>query len=192
LYRYIFVLNYPEIIDFLEFQLTRKGLYSINNAYVATFEDEVVGMYLAYKEDVIKDMTKEMIKDLPGINTKIGFRGLLKMILRLGLNTNLPKIEEGEFFLSNIAVNEKMRGQNIGKELMLHYEKTARENKCEYCSLFVEVDNDRAIKFYKNMGYEEKEERILNSRYKKYGLHGFKKMIKKVTFEIVGCDQVPL
>lgn len=101
--------------------------------------------------------------------------------MRLGLNTHFPKIQKNEYFLSNIAVNEKMRGKGFGKELMRHFETSAYEKNCAYCSLFVEVDNENAISFYQRLGYEEKEEKLLGEKYTRKNLAGFTKMVKKIT-----------
>lgn len=53
-----------------------------------------------------------------------------------------------------LCIHPNYRGEGISRELFELHKKTAIENKCKQLFLEVIVGNDRAIHFYKNMGYD--------------------------------------
>lgn len=179
LYSYIFVLKHPQILSFLEMLLRNRGLYSVDHVLVAEVEGKVIGMCLAYKGERVKQLAKAMANELPRMFKELGMAGMIRMMVRgLGLNKYLPKILEDEYFLSNLAVDSSFQGRSIGRTVMAAYESKAREESCTYCSLFVETDNLKALSFYTSLGYREVFHIDLPQSYRKFGLRGFKKMLK--------------
>jgi ribosomal protein S18 acetylase RimI-like enzyme len=53
-----------------------------------------------------------------------------------------------------LCVHPQYRGKGISKELFELHKKVAIDNQCKQLFLEVIVGNDRAIKFYENMGYD--------------------------------------
>jgi GNAT superfamily N-acetyltransferase len=51
-------------------------------------------------------------------------------------------------------VNEKLRGQNIGSQILKKAEETAKERGCKYA--FLDTFSFQAPEFYKKYGYKEK------------------------------------
>lgn len=54
--------------------------------------------------------------------------------------------------LNTLWVSEKLRGQDIGSQLLTAIEAAARERGCIYC--FVDTLNFQAMPFYKKHGYQ--------------------------------------
>lgn len=55
----------------------------------------------------------------------------------------------------SLGVSKEMRGTGIAQELMSRLEKEAKDRDCKQVFLEVIVGNDRAIKFYKKLGYKK-------------------------------------
>ncbi len=58
----------------------------------------------------------------------------------------------GEINLNNIALTEKSRGRGLGRALIEHMEKNEQAQRC---NLEVRVSNERAIRLYRSIGFEE-------------------------------------
>eukprot|EP00466_Bigelowiella_natans_P010140 jgi/Bigna1/144781/aug1.91_g19489 len=52
-----------------------------------------------------------------------------------------------------IAVHPGYRGRGYAKRMMNEFEETAKKEGCAFIDLFVDVQNDKALTFYKNLGY---------------------------------------
>jgi ribosomal protein S18 acetylase RimI-like enzyme len=180
LYSYIFVLDEPEIYGLIKFMLTTKGMYSMRHAIIDVDNGAASGMCLAYPAKEIKEMTKEMMRDLGGFWKILGIRQFIIMMSRLKLNSYFPKTRDDEFFISNIAVFEQYRGKGIAPSLLEKTGQDALELGINKLSLFVEIDNSNAIQFYQKLAFREEERVVLPVKYQKYGLLGFTKMVKEI------------
>jgi ribosomal protein S18 acetylase RimI-like enzyme len=180
LYRYIFALDEPKIYELLKYMLTKNGMYSMKHAIIEVDEAIVRGLCLAYPAKAINEMTKEMMKDLGGFFKILGVWKFVIMISRLKLNSYFPKTHDDEFFISNIAVLEQFRGKGIAKSLLEKTGQEALESGFNKLSLFVEIENSKAIRFYEKLAFIEEESVSLPFRYHKYDLVGFTKMIKEI------------
>jgi len=58
--------------------------------------------------------------------------------------------------VESVRVDEKYRGQGIGKELMLFAINRAREEKCVSMQLTTNADRTDAHRFYENLGFKGK------------------------------------
>ena len=67
----------------------------------------------------------------------------------------LSTINEGEGQMQTLHVLEKYRGKEIGKELMQRHLEWLKDNKCEAVSLVVSQENEKAIRFYENHGFQK-------------------------------------
>lgn len=62
--------------------------------------------------------------------------------------------EEGKNgFLMYIYIDEQFRGQHLGSELLKIFEDEAKKRGAESLTLFVFVDNSRAVKMYQDYGW---------------------------------------
>lgn len=67
-----------------------------------------------------------------------------------------PETEAGEFYLDTISVNPVAQGKGIGKELIDAGIKLATELGHTQVALLVDIINDKALKIYKNKGFQVK------------------------------------
>ncbi|HVE56871.1 MAG TPA: GNAT family N-acetyltransferase [Pyrinomonadaceae bacterium] len=57
--------------------------------------------------------------------------------------------------VESVRVDEKYRGQGIGRELMLYAINRAREEKCVSMQLTTNADRTDAHRFYENLGFKK-------------------------------------
>lgn len=63
--------------------------------------------------------------------------------------------DDGDFYLSRIAVAEEHRGRGLGAHLLERFEAAADERGAERLVLDVDADAEDAVSFYRNAGYRE-------------------------------------
>jgi ribosomal protein S18 acetylase RimI-like enzyme len=66
--------------------------------------------------------------------------------------TVLVKIDEGTFYISNLAVYPEFRCSGLGTSLLSHAEEAALKSGAKTLELDVETDNENAIRLYKKFG----------------------------------------
>ena len=123
------------ILDVAQQRYEREGTQiSYQNCMVATVEDELIGMLLAFS-DVAK-VGKEIETDPV-----------------LAIFENLRENES--YYIDCVAVFEDYRGQGIGSGLMGRAEQQARKRGHVKTSLVVFEQNIGAKKLYERLGYRE-------------------------------------
>jgi ribosomal protein S18 acetylase RimI-like enzyme len=58
----------------------------------------------------------------------------------------------GQMHIRNLVIEKEWRGKGIGRKLMFHALKYAKENNCQFA--FVETMNFQAPEFYQKLGFE--------------------------------------
>lgn len=157
-----------------------------------TFSRETI---VAYEEEgslqglIIAHPVSKLSRFLPKeLRCIIKFRGgiiksffhIIKVVSHCMLATSYPPLKKEEYFISNLAVFKEYRGRGIAEKLLQHAEKTAVENGFRFLSLYVETDNERAIRVYEKYGFHEEKRTLFPARYNKHGLSGFSKMVKSL------------
>ena len=56
--------------------------------------------------------------------------------------------------VESVRVNEKLRGQGVGRELMLYAIERAKEEGCISMQLTTNAEREDAHRFYRNLGFE--------------------------------------
>ncbi|MEN1761322.1 GNAT family N-acetyltransferase [Anoxynatronum sibiricum] len=67
----------------------------------------------------------------------------------------LSTIDGHEGQMQTLHVLEEFRGKEIGKELMQRHLEWLKDHKCEAVSLVVSQENEKAIRFYENHGFQK-------------------------------------
>lgn len=104
----------------------------------------------------------------------------LKVFSRLLTALKYPKIENDEYYISNLAVYSEFRGQGIGKKLLKAMEERVKDSGYSKLSLFVELDNNGAIKLYEKFGFKITKSVTFPPKLKERGLEGLHKMVKEL------------
>jgi len=128
----------------------RRNLFSHEFAQVALVDGRPAGFMLAYdyeKKKKLAAATAAMIAMSAGFE-------LIRSVPFLVKNADiLERIEQGEYFLSNIAVSDSFRRCGVGAEMMRKLEKDALACGCDKVVLETNAENSRAISFYTGLGY---------------------------------------
>jgi ribosomal protein S18 acetylase RimI-like enzyme len=123
-------------------------------------EDELLGFAAA--TTLSKGFNTHLVKQNLFPFTLMGMRLLFTRfaaLIRLFKNfskTNSYVTDEGNYAeLLSIGVSVKKQGQGVGKKLLLQLEKELKLKGCSLLSLTTDYDNnEKAISFYKVLGYE--------------------------------------
>ena len=63
------------------------------------------------------------------------------------------RVENNEYYISNVAVYPEFRGAKLGTNLILKMEEEAKSSGAGKIVLDVDIDNEGAIRLYNRLGY---------------------------------------
>jgi ribosomal protein S18 acetylase RimI-like enzyme len=152
-----------------------SNLFSFEHAHFAEVDGKTAGMILGYDWNIKKHENLRMGFLL---FKKIGAGMLVKFFSLIKFNSTVGKLNNDEYYISNIAVYSNYRRMSIGKKLMVEIEYKAKMAGAKKIVLDVEKDNIGAITFYKKLGYEIIKE--FSIPLKKEKILYFHRMIKEV------------
>ena len=152
-----------------------RNCFSFEHSHFIEVEGEVAGKALAY------DYTRRKAEELRSF-------ALMVRYSRFGWLRQLPcwwrssrviaQIEEGDYFLSSIAVYPRFRGLGLGTRLLEKVEDVARRAGSKRLVLDVETENSRAIALYERLGHRiEARSPVLRIRSRDFE---FYKMVKEL------------
>jgi len=129
----------------------------------AMVDDELVGVVVYFPVSQMEEIDKIAGK---GFMKAMGFLSFFK---KMPLFMKMDKMLGGDLdndglYIHTICVDEKFRGQGIGSEIL---NKIAEENRIMY--LYVNMNNEAAIRFYKRNGFEEKHLGTMTHKGDKFG-----------------------
>ncbi len=126
------------------------NLFSFRHVYFAESNGKKAGMILGYDW---------LLKKQEGLRTGL----LLLKYMELNFIKRLPLflktrdvigwINREEYYISNVAAYPEYRGMSIGTDLIAKVEIEARINGAKKVALDVEIENLKAVKLYKKLGY---------------------------------------
>ncbi len=114
----------------------REGTeFSYENCLMAEQDGQIIGMLHSFLMDVDDDPLPE------------DFDPVLRPYAELE--------EDQSLYISGIAVEEEVRGQGIGRALMIAADRRAEELDCRSISLIVFEQNEGAKRLYDRLGFKE-------------------------------------
>jgi ribosomal protein S18 acetylase RimI-like enzyme len=178
-YSYSLTEDQPKLHELLRlFFRTPGNMHSKENMIVEEEDGKIRGVVLAYPARDMKRLARNTAKCFREMISIAGFRDVVRMILRLPINRYLPMTEEDGLSVANLAVFEEHRGKGVAVRLMQRAQEIAVEKGLDKLTLVVEIDNSRARRVYEKFGFREVERVDFPSRYHRYGLLGYYKMVK--------------
>ena len=154
--------NSKQIVqDFIE---TGNNFIGYENIHVCLKEDNIAGLVIGYTG---KSYSK--IKTLLDLLLKLRLTQIFNYLIissQLFDATYTPYLNEDDFYISVIVVDEKYRNQGIGTLLLNHAVEIAKEKGCKKIVLDVDKDNETAQSLYKKFGFisiQEKTQKKINS-----------------------------
>jgi len=157
------VFNYmfgKKAMDVLSYLFERKyNLFSFMHCIVAEIDNEISGIILAYEYEVIEKESKNTGRL---IIKYYGHDFIFRVINLIKLGRIISDLNEEDYYISNLAVFEKYRGQGIGKRLIDFATEEAKRLGKSQLALDVESDNKNAIAFYYHLGFKNKGRKTIN------------------------------
>ena len=126
--------------------------FSMNFIYIAKNENDLLGIVLGYKGNEIKKKSENK-----EFYDSVGFLLSLKITLKKFILNHIITLNplENDFYISNICVNEKIRGKGIGSFLLQNIYPLAKSKGCNRIVLDVSAENTKAISFYEKTGFKK-------------------------------------
>ena len=123
---------------------------SYQNVTFAEVDGAIVGMFSGFTAEAHLQADKSVLPRAAG-SWNLGFR--LKSMLFSPLTRIIDNINENDFYLQAIAVDDSLRGRGIGSKLLELAEQTALQKGNTGISLDVSADNKTAFQLYEKCGY---------------------------------------
>ena len=133
----------------------RRTLFSHEHAWVARVDGNVAGVLLGYtgRQKAAEDPATGL-----ALFGALGPGLLLRLGRLLRLQATIGALASDEYYVSNVAVYPRFRGQCIGTLLLERARGEAAEAGAAWIVLDVESDNDGARRLYERLGFSRRSE----------------------------------
>lgn len=121
------------------------------NIYVSIIEKEIAGLIIGYTGNGNREF-KILLKLLLTLRLS-EFASYMTLTANMLHGAYTPYIEEDEFYVSVLSVDEKHRGKGIGSSLLSESIEIAKRKNCRRVLLDVYRDNEAAIALYEKLGF---------------------------------------
>jgi ribosomal protein S18 acetylase RimI-like enzyme len=138
-----------------------RNLFSHDHTYFAELSGKRVGMLLVYSWQSKKrqDLRTGLL-----LLREMKLRFIFRLPTFLKARNAIGMLNEGEYYISNLATYTSYQSTGIGTKLIHEAEKQAREEGAVKVTLDVEVENANAIKLYRKLGFGTNRESSLRLR----------------------------
>ena len=123
---------------------------SFENVRFAELDGEIVGMFSGFTATQHRQSTKDILLQTAGA-WHLRFR-IIKLLFEPMMNI-LDSMEDGDFYLQAIAVDQSRRGQGIGSYLLHEVDTHARHSGAKRLALDVADKNINARALYERKGF---------------------------------------
>jgi len=153
------------------------NLFSHEFAAVAMAAHEVAGLALGYPA---RRLGIPELRTAYQLCRAAGMARLVQTVMRSHHFIGLKETEGDEYFVAHLAVLPAFQGQGIGRALLLHAERAAREVAIGKVSLTVDLDNKRALSLYARSGYDIVGTARFPRLERQIGFRGYHRMVKRL------------
>ena len=125
--------------------------WGYEHVYVVTGDNrQIYGVLVAYRGDEIS-----IKKDIKSYFRNLKFVNALKFILLdIGYLWNGAAINKDDYYISDLAVDEKCRGRGIGRFILERSLQLGKDKGCKRVILDVDLENKGAFRLYKKVGFK--------------------------------------
>ena len=126
------------------------------NIYLCMCKDDIAGLVIGYSAKA-----GSKLKALFNLLIRLRLTQMLNYLIvgsQLFHTVYTPYLEEDDFYISVLVVDEKYRNQGIGTFLLNEMIPIAREKNCKNVILDVDNDNEIAKSLYKKFGFITRKE----------------------------------
>ena len=132
---------------------TGKNPYGHENIQVASNGNhEVLGILTAFKGEDVRHA-----EEIKSYFRAVNFNDFLKLALVKPVIDRMvafADVKDEDYYIGNIAVDEDLRGDGIGSELLQKAKKDAKDRGCNRIILDVLFSNESVVPWYESHGFE--------------------------------------
>jgi len=152
-----------------------RNLFSFRNCFFTEIDGKIAGMVLGYDWQLKKrqDFRTGML-----IMKYMGPEFIKNIGLFLRVNNIIGWVDEGEYYISNIALYPEYRSMGIGARLMEKSEEEAKKAGAKRIGLDIEAENQKAARLYKKLGYSISGATTAHLKGQKFEFHRMYKGLK--------------
>lgn len=154
---------------------------SYTYVFVAEYEGSVVGSFSCFDGRSWQAARHASLKYGPIWFVAVPPWRIPQMVAAFGdFNKSLLPISDEEYYIEHIAVLPEKRSQRIGKQMIEFAETQARAKGLKMMTLDVEIENKRALRLYKCLGFQTVKEMTDPGYCKRFSFQGSMRMMKIV------------
>ena len=128
---------------------------------IVMYRDRIVGAMVIFPGSQIARLDRRLYRP---ILKQYKFMDTLKLINRGVPLFFIKETTRDEFFVSNLVVKDNYRNKGIGEKMLQYAEEMAREAGLSKVSLIVDLENQKARRFYDRHGYKIKALNLVPNR----------------------------
>ena len=144
--------NTYEIAEsFLTKLVQQKGnQYSFENCWIVEFENQITGVVCVYDGANLSALRNPIIKEI-------------KTTFKQDFNPE-NETQSGEIYIDCVGINTNFQGRGIGSKLFNFLIEEFVEKQQKNLGLLVDIDNPKAEKLYKKLGFKKVGEKQLSGK----------------------------
>ena len=128
----------------------RKNLFSFEHSYFIEKDGVKAGMIIGYDWKTVRE---EKWRTGLLLIKYMRYKFFAKILPLLKTKNIVGKVEDNEYYISNVAVYSKFRDGKLGTNILSKIEREARRYSAGKIALDVEVGNQGATRLYNRLGY---------------------------------------
>ena len=154
----------------------REHIFSYQWAYLAQRNSDIVGILSGFTSRQLRRASSRMPLAFASVLWPWDLARLIARAVDVaGLS---PDVEEGDYYIGNVAVVPEARSRGIGHTLLEFAHDQARTQGCRRCALDVIIENTRARALYEELGYVIVATRENPRLAQRCGVSGMHRMVK--------------
>jgi ribosomal protein S18 acetylase RimI-like enzyme len=146
---------------------------------LATRNGQIVGVLTSFPGKMIRKLDRNLTKH---ILRQYRWRGKLAVIIRGYPLLFIKETMKDEYFLSNLVVKKRLRGNGLGAQLLAYIEDKTQKEQLGKVALMVNISNQRARQFYLKNGYKMHAMHLESNKRVPYLGAGYQRMVKQLEF----------
>ncbi len=148
--------EYPEKGFILYYNYFYKGLHKKKDKIIIIKDDngKILGFLALEGLGVPFFSRNPSLTAIGKTIASVGFRKFLRLFVGMLLIEGYPPSSD-YLYINTVIINKNNQGQGLGKKFIHLAELIARKRKFKGICLYVDIDNEQAIKFYDKLGFSE-------------------------------------
>lgn len=154
--------------------------FSYQYAYWAAVDGQPAALLLAFPGAQFNRLNRKTFMQMLRVYS---LGETLEFFRRAWILKDEEEVGRDEFYIAHLAVRDDYRRRGLGKQLLAHAEKLARQNHLRKVSLLAELENTGALALYEGWGFTCVKTYRHPHQMPLTGSPGYVKMVKELSIE---------